>query len=534
MAYQALYRKWRPDNFEDVKGQDHIVTTLRNQIKASHIGHAYLLTGTRGTGKTTIAKIMAKAVNCENPKEDGSPCNECAVCKAINEQRYPYVHEIDAASNTGVDSVREIINNIIYSPTEGKYIVYIIDEVHMVSPSAFNALLKTLEEPPEYAIFILATTDPQKIPVTILSRCQRYDFKRITINTITDRLKELMANEGINVSEDALKYVAKAGDGSMRDSLSLLDQCISFYLGQDIDLEKVVDVLGAVNSEVLSKIYNDIVNSDVSSLMNYVEDLIMDGRELSSLVDDFIQYLRNILLAKEAPEVADIMELPTEQWRLIVEDSKKCDTDILIRYIRETSELSNRLKISSQKRVDVEIAFVKMCKPQMQTDIESLHQRIADLEKELASLKEMAASGTVVTKELLENVSSSQPAATTEAMPESLDEALKDLAPADKETIEQLVVNYAKFKDIYAKEDPVGKGVLDNARLCKSDKPATIRLVFERDSQRLLIDNFKDGLENCLKGFLKRDINILYESVNDKNRELAKNVNLITLKVEEA
>ena len=233
MSYQALYRKWRPTAFSDVKGQDHIVTTLRNQIKSDRIGHAYLFCGTRGTGKTTIAKIFAKAVNCEHPI-DGNPCGECPACKAIAAGTSMNVIEIDAASNNGVDNIREIRDEVQYSPTEGKYKVYIIDEVHMLSIGAFNALLKTLEEPPSYVIFILATTEAHKIPITILSRCQRYDFHRISIETISDRLSELMKAENINVEERAIRYIAKAADGSMRDALSLIDQCIAFYLGQDL------------------------------------------------------------------------------------------------------------------------------------------------------------------------------------------------------------------------------------------------------------------------------------------------------------
>lgn len=228
MSYTALYRKFRPTVFEDVRGQEHIVTTLKNQVITGRVGHAYLFIGTRGTGKTTVAKIMAKTVNCQNPKE-GNPCGECPSCQAIATGNSMNVIEIDAASNNGVDSIREIIEEVTYPPVDAKYKVYIIDEVHMLSGGAFNALLKTLEEPPAYVIFILATTEVHKIPVTILSRCQRYDFRRISIDTIAERMRELVKIEEIPVEERALKYVAKAADGSMRDALSLLDQCIAFH-----------------------------------------------------------------------------------------------------------------------------------------------------------------------------------------------------------------------------------------------------------------------------------------------------------------
>ena len=299
MSYMALYRKFRPGGFEDVKGQDHISKTLQNQIKADRIGHAYLFCGTRGTGKTSVAKIFAKAVNCERPV-DGSPCGECASCKAISEGRSMNVIEIDAASNNGVDNIREIREEVAYRPTEGKYKVYIIDEVHMLSIGAFNALLKTLEEPPEYVIFILATTEAHKIPITILSRCQRYDFKRITIDTISARLQELMEKEQIEVEEKAIRYIAKAADGSMRDALSLLDQCIAFYIGQKLTYDHVLEVLGAVDTDVFSRLLREIIEKDIVRVMKSLKDLVMQGRELSQLATDFTWYLRNLLLVKSS------------------------------------------------------------------------------------------------------------------------------------------------------------------------------------------------------------------------------------------
>ena len=275
MSYTALYRKFRPSTFDQVKGQDHIVQTLKNQINANRIGHAYLFCGTRGTGKTSVAKIFAKAVNCEHPV-DGSPCNECETCRGITNGSAMNVIEIDAASNNGVDNIRQIRDEIQYSPSSGKYTVYIIDEVHMLSIGAFNALLKTLEEPPAYVIFILATTEPHKIPITILSRCQRYDFKRISIDTIAARLSELMEKESIEVEDKAIRYVAKAADGSMRDALSLLDQCIAFYLGQKLTYDNVLDVLGAVDNEIFSRLTRSVIDSDVTTSLNILDE-IMDS-----------------------------------------------------------------------------------------------------------------------------------------------------------------------------------------------------------------------------------------------------------------
>ena len=387
MSYQALYRKWRPDNFEDVKGQDHIVTTLKNQINADRIGHAYLFCGTRGTGKTSVAKIFAKAVNCEHPV-NGSPCGECPTCKAIAAGTSMNVIEIDAASNNGVDNIREIRDEVQYSPTEGKYKVYIIDEVHMLSTGAFNALLKTLEEPPSYVIFILATTEVAKIPVTIMSRCQRYDFHRISIETIADRLSELMKAENIVVEDKAIRYVAKAADGSMRDALSLLDQCIAFHLGEELKYDDVLDVLGAVDIAIFSNMYKTIRENDVARCMNLMEDIIMQGRDLSQFVTEFIWYLRNLLLIKttrDTDKIEDVIEVSKDNIADMMEDAKEADVDTLMRHIRVLSELSNDMKTSTQKRVKAEVTFIKLMRPSMEkpADMTELTGRINTLETQL-------------------------------------------------------------------------------------------------------------------------------------------------------
>lgn len=387
MSYQALYRKWRPDNFEDVKGQGHIVTTLKNQINADRIGHAYLFCGTRGTGKTSVAKIFAKAVNCEHPV-NGSPCGECPTCKAIAAGTSMNVIEIDAASNNGVDNIREIRDEVQYSPTEGKYKVYIIDEVHMLSTGAFNALLKTLEEPPSYVIFILATTEVAKIPVTIMSRCQRYDFHRISIETIADRLSELMKAENIVVEDKAIRYVAKAADGSMRDALSLLDQCIAFHLGEELKYDDVLDVLGAADIAIFSNMYKTIRENDVARCMNLMEDIIMQGRDLSQFVTDFIWYLRNLLLIKttrDTDKIEDVIEVSKDNIADMMEDAKEADVDTLMRHIRVLSELSNDMKTSTQKRVKAEVTFIKLMRPSMEkpADMTELTGRINTLETQL-------------------------------------------------------------------------------------------------------------------------------------------------------
>lgn len=382
MSYTALYRKFRPSEFDQVKGQDHIVQTLKNQINANRIGHAYLFCGTRGTGKTTVAKIFAKAVNCEHPV-DGSPCNECDTCKAVNMGNSMNVIEIDAASNNGVDNIRQIREEIQYAPSGGKYTVYIIDEVHMLSIGAFNALLKTLEEPPSYVIFILATTEPHKIPITILSRCQRYDFKRISIDTIAARLTELMEKEGVEVEEKAIRYVAKAADGSMRDALSLLDQCIAFYLGKKLTYDNVLDVLGAVDNEIFSRLVRNIIDNNIVACIDILDEMVMQGRELGQFVNDFIWYLRNLMLIKTSDGAMDAIDASTESLEALKEEAEMIDIDVIMRYINVFSELESQMKYSSQKRILIEIALIKLNKPAMENDISALNNRIAVVENKL-------------------------------------------------------------------------------------------------------------------------------------------------------
>ena len=385
MSYTALYRKWRPTSFEEVRGQDHIVKTLKNQINSGRIGHAYLFCGTRGTGKTSIAKIFARAVNCEHPV-DGSPCGECSMCRQIAEGASLNVVEIDAASNNGVENIRDIREQVQYPPTDGRYRVYIIDEVHMLSIGAFNALLKTLEEPPSYVIFILATTEVHKIPITILSRCQRYDFKRISLDTIAGRLAELTQAEQIDVDDRALRYVARAADGSMRDALSLLDQCVAFHFGEKLTYDNVLEVLGAVDNRVFSKLFQAVLASDTKACIREIEEMIIQGRDLSQLVNDFVWYMRNLLIAKTTDEPGDMLDMSEENLAVLKEEAAGVDTETLMRYIRIFSELSGQLRYASQKRILVEIAFIKLTTPSMEQNLDSILQRITLLEQKMQEM----------------------------------------------------------------------------------------------------------------------------------------------------
>lgn len=499
MSYTALYRKFRPDTFADVKGQDHIVTTLKNQLKAGRIGHAYLFTGTRGTGKTTIAKILARTVNCENPTEDG-PCGECRICRAIAAGASMNVIEIDAASNNGVDNIREIVEEVSYSPAEGKYKVYIIDEVHMLSIGAFNALLKTLEEPPSYVIFILATTEVHKLPITILSRCQRYDFKRISIDTIAGRMKELTDAENVQVEEKALRYIAKTADGSMRDALSLLDQCIAFHLGKELTYDKVLDVLGAVDTEVFSRLLCCCLDRDVPGCVRLLEEIVMQGRELTQFVTDFTWYLRNLMLVQASDNLEDVIDMSTENLRRLKEEAGRVQMEQIVRYIRIFSELSGQIRYASQKRILVEIALIKLCRPQMETNEEAVLDRIRQVEDKLEKgVVYAAAPGT--------SVGGGQ---TAEAGSELQKPELPKAIPDDVKAI------VTKWPAIVGSADNPMKSYMKNAKLSLGGDNKLIVVLEDGPASDFFIKHpeHEQQLEALLEDFSGKQIEINFQTVS--------------------
>ena len=381
--HKALYRVYRPKNFSDVIGQEHIVRTLKNQIENNNVGHAYLFCGTRGTGKTSTAKIFSRAVNCTNLHND-EPCNECENCREILEDKNMDVVEIDAASNNSVDDIRELRENVKYSPAKAKYKVYIIDEVHMLSQGAFNALLKTLEEPPSYVIFILATTEPHKIPATILSRCQRFDFKRVTVKDISSRMRYICEKEGIEADEKALNLIARNSQGALRDALSILDQCISFE-GNKISYNDVIELLGSVNIEQLFDLAESVIKEDTRKSLQILNDFIIWGKDVRNLVNDLIDHFRNLMVCKISNDLDEIISLPEETIDLLKQQAETIDTNNLIRILNILSEAQDGMKISSNPRVLMEVTMMKIAQPMFDESKEALIKRIENLEQKIES-----------------------------------------------------------------------------------------------------------------------------------------------------
>ena len=356
MGYTALYRKFRPLNFSEMVGQEHITRTLRNQVIEQRVGHAYLFNGGRGTGKTSAAKILARAVNCLNPK-DGEPCNECEICKAILSGSLTDVVEMDAASNNSVEDIRAIRDEVNFLPTRAKYRVYIIDEVHMLSTGAFNALLKTLEEPPEHVKFILATTEPQKLPATILSRCQRFDFKRISTQDIIKRLGIICKESNIQISKEALELIAILSEGAMRDAISILERCAAEQT-EEINEDKVRDLVGIPKITYINKLAKGIINKEPEEAINIVNTILEEGKDIDNFLWELIKYIKDILVYKSTSKLEVYNQ---EEIKNIKELADSTDKERLLRLIYELSELANNIKWSSQKAIMFEAGIIKAC-----------------------------------------------------------------------------------------------------------------------------------------------------------------------------
>ena len=381
--YQALYRKWRPKTFDDVYGQPHVTRTLQNQLESGRISHAYLFTGSRGTGKTTCAKILSKAVNCLSPV-NGNPCNECEICKGIDNGSILDVIEIDAASNNGVDNIRDLREEANFTPANAKYRVYIIDEVHMLSIGAFNALLKTLEEPPSHVIFILATTEIHKLPSTILSRCQRFDFKRISPEDITARLMYVAEKENANLTENAASLIARIADGGMRDALSLLDRCLS--MGTNIDEAAVSDAAGIAGSAYLFSFSEYVADGDITNALKLISKLHNDSCDIESLCTELTLHFRNIMVSKTVSDCNGLIVCSKDEMQKLKERAQSLKLSKILSCIDILEQTSKNIKNAANKKIQLEAAFIKMCSPESSASFsvsDGIEDRLAEIEKRL-------------------------------------------------------------------------------------------------------------------------------------------------------
>ncbi len=489
MAYQALYRRLRPQRFEDVVGQEHIIRTLKNQIEKGRINHAYLFCGTRGTGKTTTAKIFARAINCIS-EEGTKPCNKCRVCKEILGDTGVNVIEIDAASNNGVENVRTIIDEVKYPPTDCKYKVYIIDEVHMLSTSAFNALLKTLEEPPEYAVFILATTDPQKMPATVLSRCQRFDFHRISKSDMVSVLKEYIKGEGADVTDDAVEYIAEISDGAMRDALSILDQCISFYFDRQITAADVREVTGAADTSVFFELMNAINDGDCGRSMDIVDKIVLQGRDITQFINDIITHLRNLLLAISIGRESKALDYSKEYIDKLVRQGNALGYDYIISLINSFSGLGNSVKYSFSPRILLEVCIIKACDPVTSCDMGSVDKRLREIENTLEK------GIPIVSK------SESQPPLTEKKKEQ------QPVAPVEKavpEDIKNVINGWKKF--VKSLDKGVLRAMLANVKPAYIDEDI-LTIVCVNNGPKMTVDNHIGEISELLKGFYGKEFNI--------------------------
>lgn len=380
MSYQALYRKYRSRTFDEIIGQKHITKSLINQINKGQIGHAYLFTGTRGTGKTSIAKIFARAINCLHPN-NGSPCGECDVCKALSSNVNVDILEIDAASNNRVDEIRDLREKVKYPPVVGKYKVYIIDEVHMLTDSAFNALLKTLEEPPEYVVFILATTEVHKLPATILSRCMRFDFKLLSQGELEDHVKYVFRDSGIKYEDSAVSIIAQLGAGSVRDTLSIADMCVA-YSDSNVTYDSVVEAIGLTDRETLKLITKSILGGDEGEILSIIEKVAKAGKNITQLSKDIVGYIRDLLVVKTCKDYSDILNIPSEQLSELKEISDTTNSDKLIEMLNRLGRLDNEYRYSTNPRGILEITLVSLCRFEM-TEINDIKMKIKMLEAKI-------------------------------------------------------------------------------------------------------------------------------------------------------
>ena len=458
---ETLYRKYRPLDFDTVVGQDNIVKTLRNQIKEGSIAHAYLFSGTKGTGKTTVAKIFARAINCPN-ELNGNPCNECKTCVEAIEGNNINIIEMDAASNRGIDGIRRIIEQIEYPPQNGeKYKVFIIDEAHALTGDAANAFLKSLEEPPEYMVFILATTDPNKLPETILSRCQKYSFRRITVETIVEYLKKICAEEKIDIDEDSLIFIAEKSDGSMRVSISMLDRVRAYAVNDKLTKEIVLDILGIVDDEDFSKLANAINTVDIETAFRVLSDCLDKGKDITHFANDFIWYLRNLLIVKDLKEPVETLNITRSNFDSLKKESELFAKDVLIYYIEELSKVVNTMKFDENRRVILETAFIRLASPETNFSESSVMARIKKLEETKGQVTYVRMTDTKE-KSSADNLPSGKDKVDSQKSNEIKKIEEIKLSPATMKEIEKVISNW---KTIAASINMTMRSIMSNSKL---------------------------------------------------------------------
>ncbi len=519
--YQALYRQYRPKTFDDVLGQEHITVTLKNQIKNNNVSHAYLFSGTKGTGKTSTAKIFSRAVNCLN-NEDGNPCNECEICKGILNESIIDVVEMDAASNRKIEDIRDLKDKVIYPPSRARYKIYIIDEVHMLTNEAFNALLKTLEEPPKHLIFILATTEMERLPQTILSRCQRFEFKRITVDNIILNMKAILEDKDVVVEDRALSLIARNSEGAMRDALSLLDQCIAY--SDRVDYEDALEILGIANTDLLFQLVDYIYNKDVENILMQIDEIIQEGKDMNQFIKDLILHFRNLLIVKSSDASLDILNMDEELYKQYREQGEKFSLDFILKALDTLAESEDQAKWSSQPRVILEMSLIKLVKLK---DDYNLMERISRLESALKTGKieiqpdredsprerlEPSYSKETPSREVVDNKEEVKDGAVMSDRDLSLDDAQKHWPAILNEIKKQSVKLYAFLieADLYSYEED------------------TISLVYPSSHnfhmEAISMAENKDELEKIVSKYLNKDISFDFYMENqiediDKNKK---------------